>query len=717
MAGWFKNNSTPKTDSVKDLILDKLDEGLIAVNEVGDIVYANSLGQAFLDAGVFGPIDIVSERAKEISYEGKTYLPRYEKLVKDDEVCGIFVSLKDTVGDDENKKKIEELTQSLERAVAFKSNFLANMSHEVRTPIHAIVGFSEMMIKEDIPDKVKEQADMIKDSSYSLLAIINDVLDLSKLEAGKMELVYSNYYISYVIRDIEATYNMLASRKGIKFNMHLDKNIPSSLYGDKIRLRGILFNILNNAVKFTSEGSIDFYIHVAEKTKDRVTFKFEIKDTGIGIKKEIQDSIFEPFSKFDVGDLYAEGRGLGLSIAKGYLDMMGGKVEVKSEFGVGSTFIVTVDQKIVDDAPLDMDIVNSRKKKNTGKMVISGYSTLVVDDNPVNLTVADGLMKSYGLVADKASGGSEAIERCKEKKYDIVFMDQMMPEVDGITAMKEIRATNAYYADECKIVVLTADAMTGVRDRLIKEGFDEYLCKPLEINRLDAILRKFVPEDNISYAETEQKEKPDTEPKGSASCDSVKPEQQTDINAEACTIAQNLGVSKEHVLKTVKEKGLDGYKKLCDDFVSAYDSKKERIINALSGRDFDRYMVEIHGLKGQLLTLGATDLYMVAKEQEAAVDDMNYDIVEKHSEDFLKGYEGFINKLKGQVTAKSESDDVFKTIHDKIKENDFGGLFALFEEYESKSMNPETEDKLKKIKEAVENMDMEEAEKQLGDIS
>lgn len=780
MAGIFKKNFIQDIDPVKSMILDHSEQGLIAANDLGDIMYSNKLGEAIMDAGAFGPIDIVSKKVRTIDYNGKKYVAKYERLADDSLNYGVLAILTDTIGDDEKAKEIADLKVELDHANAFKSNFLANMSHEIRTPIHAIIGFAEMMIKENIPDSAKDEAELIKDSSYSLLAIINDVLDLSKLEAGKMELVNSNYYISYIIRDIEATYNMLSTRKGIKFNMHLDSSIPSCLYGDKIRLRGVLFNILNNAVKFTVEGQIDFNIRVLSKKDGIVTFQFEVKDTGIGIKKEALQKIFEPFSKFDVGDSYAEGRGLGLSIAKGFLDLMGGTISVKSEYGVGSTFTIVVDQKIVDDSPLDMNIVNARKKKSKDKFTIHDINSLVVDDNPVNLTVADGLMKSYGLTADRATGGREAIEKCMAKNYDIIFMDQMMPEVDGIMAMKEIRKISDFYAEKSIIIVLTADAMAGVRDRLMKEGFDEYLCKPLEISRLDGMLRKFIPEENVTIIDENNKNansnpkeevkenvkasKSEVASKPTESPKAVKAAKEDDKSVEE-VLSDKLGVSKDVILKKVSESkdGISEYKELCKNFVDGILSKTEKLRESLDGKDYDRYAVEVHGLKSQLLSLGAMDLHEMAKEQENAVNDSKFEFVEKHMEDFIKGYEGLVEKIKKYVMVdedieKKASDDgsalgesvavestagndiakesvseakdteakvwskdeitaMARKIGGKIEEYDFEGLFGLMDEYSNMPMDENTREVFNKIKESIDNMDMDEARQRLGELS
>ncbi len=719
-----------QVNAIKEVLLNEINEGLIVADNAGDIVFTNDLGKAFLDCGLFGPIDIVSKNPKTFVFEGTEYTVKYKSLSEHAGFKGTIATLFSTEGIKEQKREIEELKDSLEKSSGFKSAFLANMSHEIRTPIHAIIGFADIIMKENVADNIRAQIDMIKDSSYSLLAIINDVLDLSKIESGKMELVCSNYYISYVIRDIEATYSLLASRKGLKFEIHLDDNIPSNMYGDKIRLRGTLLNILSNAVKYTKEGRIDLYIKVLEKKDQMVTLCFEVKDTGIGIKDEDKNRLFESFARFDIQNNYSiEGRGLGLSIAKGYMDLMGGKIEVESEYGVGSTFRVIVDQKIIDDSPVDMNVVNARKKKAEKTFAIKDYKALVVDDNPVNLTVANGLMKTYGLDVDKATGGKEAINACLQKEYDIIFMDQMMPETDGVMAMKEIRKISEYYAKQCTIIVLTADAMAGVRDRLMEEGFDEYLCKPLEIHRLEAMLLKFVPERKIV-----ERSKEDTV--------NITIEESTPIHAamppeeDVSAISEKLGISLDILEKRIRDCGgsLASYKNVCEVAVKHSKAKTEKLKEAKSIGDYERYTIEIHALKSTLSSIGAMDLSERAKEQELAGIEGKTQVIDEKMEAFLSDYEAFIELLKSVVLGVDDSDKKAKAegageewskdemrqflgrIETLVNAYNFGEVFEILDNVSKLEKGPETKAVIDDITELMNNMDIESLRTKLGEL-
>lgn len=365
--------------------------------------------------------------------------------------------------------------------------------------MHAIIGFSELILKEDISEETRENIYHIKDASQNLLSIINDILDFSKIESGKMELQEVPYYTSSLLKDAIVIISNQAEARGLRFKSELEDNIPRKLYGDKIRLRSILINVLNNAVKYTEKGTVLFTVQCRHPEPEWIEFVFTVKDTGIGMKPEDMEHLFQAFDRFDQKVHYGvEGSGLGLSICNAYVKLMGGEIQAESTYGEGSTFRVIVRQRVLETEPMDMEFVHHNLSSG-GELRIRNQEILVVDDNMVNRLVAEGLLKSYGASVDTADGGRSGIDACTQKQYDLIFMDQMMPEIDGTAALKEIRKLSPYYAEKAKIIMLTADAIAGMRDHFLEQGFDEYLSKPIEVPKLERLLQLFVPEDCIYY--------------------------------------------------------------------------------------------------------------------------------------------------------------------------------------------------------------------------
>lgn len=415
------------------------------------------------------------------------------------DLIGFITIVKDMTQINEMMDSLVEAKKQAEANSIAKSTFLANMSHEIRTPLNAIVGFSELLLKSDIPVKDKEQAEDIRNSSYNLMAIINDILDISKIESGKMELNEVNYRIADVIKDAYLIAETNASKKGLEFKMEIDESIPSKLYGDPVRIRGILVNILSNAVKYTREGLVKLEGSLVNSNDDTAVLQFKVTDTGIGIKAADQDKLFESFLRVDSEvNTGIEGTGLGLSIVKGFLDLMGGAVSVNSVYGEGSTFTVEFPQKIVDKAPIGTVSFNADRIKiqsSISEVKYEGIKVLAVDDNKVNLKVVTKVLSRYDMDVVAVNSGTEAVELCKTNNFDIILMDQMMPVMDGVAAMKYIRGLGGVYeSGECKIIALTANAITGVREQLINEGFDDYLSKPINFPEMEEMFTRFVNE-------------------------------------------------------------------------------------------------------------------------------------------------------------------------------------------------------------------------------
>lgn len=390
-------------------------------------------------------------------------------------------------------ERLKEEAKVAELANKAKSNFLANMSHEIRTPMNAIIGMDEMILRETKDTKILKYANDIRSAGKTLLSIINDILDLSKIESGKMELVPVEYDFASVLNDtVNMTMNK-AKEKGLTYELNAEPDIPSRLFGDEIRVRQIILNLTNNAIKYTEEGRVGIYISF-EREESRLTVK--VSDTGMGIKDEDVDRLFSSFQRLDeTKNRKIEGTGLGLSITREFAEMMGGSVTVDSKYGSGSTFTATIVQKVIDETPIgDFNERLERFGDEHGNyiptIIAPKARVLIVDDNEMNLEVIEGLLKDTKMSITTALSGEECIELLKRRTFDLIFLDQMMPGMSGTKTLQIVK--KEHLADSIPIIALTADAIIGARDSYIKEGFTDYLSKPVMYNDLEVLLHKYI---------------------------------------------------------------------------------------------------------------------------------------------------------------------------------------------------------------------------------
>lgn len=545
------------------------------------------------------------------------------------DVIGYIIVITDQTDRHKAMLHMTEAQKEAEAANHAKSTFLANMSHEIRTPMNAIIGFTELILKEPVTPTVRDYMSDIKTSALNLLSLINDILDISKLEAGKMELSCQNYFLSSLLQNVFHVIDVQAKQKGLSFHMNVDPDLPNELYGDKDRIRGVLINILNNAVKYTEFGSVDFEIEPIHG--ENFALQFQVIDTGIGIRKSVQAHLFDTFSQFDrQRNKNIEGTGLGLAIAKGFTDMMEGTISVDSVYGEGTTFTIIIPQKVIDSSPMKQivsPLTGHSTNLNENELSMEGHTVLVVDDNAINIKVIKANLEQYDFTVDTAASGPEAIYLCKNNQYDIVFMDQMMPQMDGIEAMKHIRALSDHYSlgSSGKIVALTANAIHGVREQLLTFGFDDYLVKPINFSELERILTTYI---DIETEDETMKTELST---STLSLEELLPELNVEKGKENCGGME------------------DVYKEVLEMIITESPSQLQQLKQLHQSGNQDNFTIQIHSLKGQLLNIGYESLGEDAKKLEYASRDNDTDYINSHLVSFIKDYDQFVEHLQSII--------------------------------------------------------------------
>lgn len=406
------------------------------------------------------------------------------------------------------RREAEKAKEKALEASMAKSNFLANMSHEIRTPINSILGMDEMLLRETLDERQRVYAKNIQSAGNSLLSIINDILDFSKIESGNMDIISVEYELENLLRDCYNMIYMRASEKGLEVRFHGDARIPKVLYGDEVRVRQIITNILNNAVKYTEQGYVELQVNYRETGTEKIELQIAVKDSGIGISPENKKYLFSSFKRLDEErNRHIEGTGLGLAITKQLLDQMDGAVWVESEVGKGSTFFIVLPQSVVSREPIGdffSHIQNYTAVKEEYKEVFRAPDAklLVVDDVRMNLQVVKGLLRDTKVQITLAESGEEALELVEKDTYDLILMDHMMPKMDGIETLKKIREGN-HLNQQIPVVVLTANAIAGEKEKYLEAGFVDYLSKPVRGEELEKMVMKYLPQKLIETVKVE----------------------------------------------------------------------------------------------------------------------------------------------------------------------------------------------------------------------
>ena len=622
-----------------------------------------------------------------------------------------LVQIRNDIYESEELKKAKATAEDASRA---KSDFLANMSHEIRTPINAVLGMNEMILRECKDKHILSYSEDVKAAGNTLLGIINDILDFSKIEAGKIDIIPAEYDLSDSLNDLVTMIQVRAESKNLSLVLGFDPHLPKQLYGDEIHIKQVITNILTNAVKYTEKGSVTFSVGFdrIEGTPDEVLLHVSVEDTGIGIKQQDIQKLFSEFERIEEKrNRKIEGTGLGMAITRKLLRMMGTDLEVHSVYGCGSRFSFSLRQKVVSWEPLgDYKKAHqthiSEHKKYKEKFIAPDACVLVVDDTPLNLIVFKGLLKQTQIRIDTANDGDEGISMSREKKYDIIFLDHMMPGKDGIETLKYMRAMSDNPNRETPVVSLTANAISGAREEYIAAGFQDYLTKPIDSTKLESLLIQYLPKEKVRV-------------RGDGT--------------KAVTAAGTTLPSWIHELEGIDtQEGIEH----CGSEAAYLDTVKVFAGSALSGiedikgcfrsEDWPNYTIKVHALKSTARIIGAKLLSEMAKRMEDAGNAGEIEKIKVETPALLSIYRSFAEKLAPLCPPKQREEEkmpideatlreAYDTLKEFVASFDYDNAMFVLESLDGYRLPEDEEKRYQNIRTALEKLDWEKAGQILAD--
>ncbi len=700
--------------NAKNYIIDNLKEAVIVTDADHRFLFLNSMADKIITsinkeqgystddkiyAFIQGSQDFFDWKDRHYQVE--------ETVLKDNELIqGYMMTIVDVTKIIEQNHLMKRLVLQTEDANRAKTNFVSNMSHEIRTPMNSIVGITEILLRSRHSPKEQEYLLNIQSSGRVLLTIINDVLDCSKMEAGKMQLFDEPYDTCSLFHDLRISMENRIGHSGLELIYDIDQDIPCKLKGDMGRIRQVIINLVNNAIKYTEKGSVRFSVHVRQKNTDKVMLYYEVADTGIGIRKGDQKILFDAFQRVEMDrNRYVEGTGLGLTISQNLVNMMGGVIEVESEYGKGSRFFFTIEQTIIDPTPVSAVNYNGQKDNVTEKeaeclFIAPEAHILLVDDNELNLVVAKELLKPLRMQIDTAENGLQAVKMVRGSQYDLVLMDHMMPVMDGIEAAKAIRALPEDKYQKLPIIALTANAMVDARKEFLNAGMNGFVAKPIDFARICNQLKLWLPKDLVRDVPKEEAKKLLAD---DLSDREIQPED------------PQMGFSFEEGVKHCGSKA--ALMKTIRIFYRTIDSKANKIEQCLKEGLIGDYVIEVHALKSSALLIGAVPLSEAAKELEDYGKQGKTEVLEEKTPDVLTLYRDLKNILRPyaekEEDAKKEFSDgewitALQQIHQCIEQFDLDGVDQIMEQLEEYQVPECIRESMDQLRVYVADVSMEE---------
>ena len=660
------------------------------------------------------------ERTTDKSRKEYVRLLHQLKVNSHDELADLFHSIDRSISEInifiealEHDQKLSEDLRVAQASNEAKSTFLSNMSHEIRTPINSVLGFDEMILRECHDSNIIGYANDIKNSGKILLNLVNDILDFSKIEAGKMEIIPVEYELSSILNDLVNMISIRAREKNLEFNVDIDENTPHLLFGDEMRIKQVILNILTNAVKYTRQGSVTFRVGYEKVSSQHIMLTVHVVDTGIGIKADELQKMFKPFERVDeVRNRTIEGTGLGMSIIRGLLQQMNSGLEVRSEYGKGSDFSFSIRQRVISWGPLGNFSVRyeeSLEKKEDYQELFRAPTAkvIVVDDTKLNLTVFCGLLKNTGIKIDTVESGPEMLDKVKEKDYDMLFIDHRMPDMDGIEALHALKEMDDNHNAHVPTVALTANAINGAREMYLSEGFTDYLSKPINSRELEKMLMKYLPSEKLSIVHEEK----------------LAPElYETPVNrSEVSEFASIEGIDAAVALTNCNT--AEVLRSALKDFYDAIPSKSFSIENLWREKKIRDYTVLVHALKSSSRLIGALSLSKAAEYLEQCGDDGNLAEIDAKTPALLAEYRSYKDKLEPYFVLKNsggmqekeqkekpvitaeEFEEAMTGIRDFVDMADFSNAQEILNQMENFTIGSEFAKKYADVKLMVEMVD------------
>lgn len=696
---------------VKENVMDEFAEGLLVIDQEENMLYANTKVQMIFSdlkkgdsAGAREQLHNLCVSEQKLLFGNNIYEIYEKEIVKDGRLYGKMFVVRDVTESYNHAVELEKQTEIARKANQAKSDFLAKMSHEIRTPINAILGMNEMILRESREEPIRHYAVDVQNSANALLGLINDILDISKIESGKMEILPVQYELDSLLNDLISMIYVKAKGKNLELEARVDETLPNGLIGDDVRIRQILINLLNNSVKYTQEGKVTLDVS-GRREGGSLLLHFEVSDTGIGIKEEDLPKLFAAFERIEESrNRNVEGTGLGMNIVFELLKMMGTELKVASTYGEGTTFSFDLKQEIYGDEPIGNLVERSKESYKTYTYTASFTAPqariLLVDDNDVNRKVFCNLLKDTKMKIDDVDSGFACLEKISQQRYDMIFMDHMMPDMNGVETLHRMSEME-HKCKGCPVIILTANAIAGAREHYLSEGFADYLSKPINTQKLEAMLQRYLPDNLVQDADTSEVEE---------SSSSLPELEEFDWDYARRYFADD-GLLKQTIQDVYVSMDSDAEK-----LQNWYDIFAQEKTSDEAGTALENYRVLIHAIKSNTAMIGALLLSRLARLLEVAALRGNIARIRQVHPVFMEEF--YVHKQRMETLAEDgekQGYDVYEVqalldfLKQSLEEMDYDTADELMEKLTAYRYEGDIKEKMDALNVQILNLQTEEA--------